>query len=64
MKSNEIKELNVTELREKISSEKETLRKMKFAHQVSAVENPMKIRETRKLIARLNTELSAKERQK
>ncbi|MBX2968074.1 MAG: 50S ribosomal protein L29 [Cyclobacteriaceae bacterium] len=64
MKSNEIKELNVTELREKITSEKETLRKMKFAHQVSAVENPMKIRETRKLIARLNTELSAKERQK
>lgn len=64
MKSNEIKELNVTELREKISSEQETLRKMKFAHQVSAVENPMKIRETRKLIARLNTELSAKERQK
>lgn len=64
MKSNEIKELNVTELREKITSEKETLRKMKFSHQVSAVENPMKIRETRKLIARLNTELSAKERQK
>jgi large subunit ribosomal protein L29 len=64
MKSNEIKELNVTELREKITSEKETLRKMKFAHQVSAVENPMKIRETRKLIARLNTELSTKERQK
>lgn len=64
MKSNEIKELNVTELREKITSEKEILRKMKFAHQVSAVENPMKIRETRKLIARLNTELSAKERQK
>jgi large subunit ribosomal protein L29 len=64
MKSNEIKELSVTELREKIASEKETLRKMKFAHQVSAVENPMKIRETRKLIARLNTELSVKERQK
>jgi large subunit ribosomal protein L29 len=64
MKSNEIKELNVTELREKIASEKEALRKLKFAHQVSAVENPMKIRETRKLIARLNTELSVKERQK
>ncbi|MBX2965444.1 MAG: 50S ribosomal protein L29 [Cyclobacteriaceae bacterium] len=64
MKSNEIKELNVTELREKIASEKETLRKLKFAHQVSAIENPMKIRDTKKLIARLNTELSAKELQK
>jgi len=37
---------------------------MKFAHQVSAIENPMKIRENRKLIARLKTELTAKERQK
>lgn len=64
MKSNEIKELTAPELREKIASEQETLRKLKFAHQVSAIENPMKIRETRKLIARLNTELSAKEHQK
>ncbi|HRJ28941.1 MAG: 50S ribosomal protein L29 [Cyclobacteriaceae bacterium] len=64
MKSTEIKELNVVELREKIGSEKEALRKMKFAHQVSAIENPMKIRETKKLIARLNTELRAKELQK
>jgi len=30
------------------------------AHQVSAIENPMKIKETRKLIARLKTELTAK----
>ncbi|MCU0355954.1 MAG: 50S ribosomal protein L29 [Cyclobacteriaceae bacterium] len=64
MKSTEIKELNVTELREKIGSEQEALRKLKFAHQVSAIENPMKINETRKLIARLNTELRAKELQK
>ena len=64
MKSTEIKDLSVNELREKIISEKEALRKMKFAHQVSAIENPMKIKETRKLIARLNTELSAKELQK
>jgi large subunit ribosomal protein L29 len=64
MKSTEIQDLSVNELREKIISEKETLRKMKFAHQVSAIENPMKIKETRKLIARLNTELSAKELQK
>jgi len=64
MKSTDIKALSLVELKEKIGSEKETLRKMKFAHQVSAIENPMKMKETRKLIARLMTELSAKEIQK
>ncbi|MCI0751957.1 MAG: 50S ribosomal protein L29 [Flammeovirgaceae bacterium] len=64
MKNSEIKGLSVTELKEKVASEKETLRKMQFAHQVSAIENPMKIKETRKLIARLKTELTAKELQK
>ena len=60
MKNAEIKGLTLAELNEKIGSEKETMRKMKFAHQVSAIENPMKIRENRKLIARLKTELTAK----
>jgi large subunit ribosomal protein L29 len=64
MKNAEIQGLTLTELNEKIGSEKETMRKMKFAHQVSAIENPMKIRETRKLIARLKTELTAKEGKK
>jgi large subunit ribosomal protein L29 len=64
MKNSEITGLNTTELKEKILSEQEGLRKMKFAHQVSAIENPMKIKETRRLIAKLKTELTAKERQK
>lgn len=64
MKTKEIKGMGVAELNEKISAEKETLRKMKFAHQVSAIENPMKLKETRKQIARLKTELRAKEIQK
>lgn len=63
MKYSEIKGLNLVELREKLGSEQEALRKMKFAHQVSAIENPMKIKETRKLIARLKTELTAKQAQ-
>ncbi|GCC53565.1 50S ribosomal protein L29 [Chryseotalea sanaruensis] len=62
MKNADIKALTVVELNEKIVSEKETLRKLQFAHQVSAIENPMKLRETRQLIARLNTELTAKQR--
>lgn len=64
MKNADIKALSPAELVEKLKSEKEALRKMKFAHQVSAIENPMKIRDTRKLIARLNTEVRAKEIQK
>lgn len=64
MKNADIKALSAAELNEKLRSEKETLRKMKFAHKVSAIENPMKINETRKLIARINTELRAKELQK
>jgi large subunit ribosomal protein L29 len=64
MKNAEIKGLTVAELNEKIGSEKENLRKIKFAHQVSAIENPMKVRETRRLVARLKTELTAKQRQK
>lgn len=64
MKYSEIKGLNLAELKEKLGSEQEALRKMKFAHQVSAIENPMKIKETRKLIARLKTELTAKEANK
>ena len=64
MKNSEIKALSLAELKEKIGSEQEALRKMQFAHQVTAIENPMKLREARKLIARLHTELRAKEIQK
>jgi large subunit ribosomal protein L29 len=64
MKNTEIKGLTLVELTEKLGSENEALRKLKFAHQVSAIENPMRIKETRRLIARLKTELKAKETQK
>ena len=61
MKNSEIKALNLDELKQKLASEQEAYRKQKFAHAISPVENPMKIKETRKLIARLQTELRAKE---
>ena len=59
-KNNEIKDLTVDELKEKLGSETESLRKLKFAHQVSAIENPMRIKESRRLIARINTVLQQK----
>lgn len=64
MKNTEIKVLTPTELKEKIGSEQDNLRKIRFAHQISSIENPMKIREARKLVARLKTELTAKESKK
>ena len=64
MKSSDIKALSVAELKEKIASEKEALRKIRFAHKISSIENPMRINETRKLVAKLSTELTAKEIQK
>ncbi len=64
MKNEEIRALSLAELKEKISSEQEGLRKLKFAHEVSAIENPTRIQTGRRLIARLKTELTAKERQK
>ncbi len=63
-KNTEIVGMSPEEIREKIRSEQENLRKLRFAHQVSAIESPMKIRETRRLIAKLNTVLTQKERQK
>ena len=64
MKNSDIKNLSVTELKEKIAAEREAMRKIQFAHKISSIENPMRINQTRKLIARLSTELRAKELQK
>ena len=61
MKNSEIRALSVEELQEKIKAEKDALQKLNFAQAISPIENPMKIRETRRLIARLKTELRAKE---
>jgi large subunit ribosomal protein L29 len=61
MKYAEIKELSVEEIKERIIEEQANLTKIKFNHAVSALENPMQIRTLRKTIAKLNTELKARE---
>ncbi len=61
MKNSEIKALSKEELQQKIAGEVDAISKMRFAHAISPIENPMKIRESKKLIARLKTELRAKE---
>lgn len=57
MKQSIVKDLTTDELREKIRDERAGFVKMKMAHTVSPVENPMKLRASRRAIARLETEL-------
>ncbi|GAB1449493.1 MAG: 50S ribosomal protein L29 [Bacteroidetes bacterium] len=56
MNYNEIRELSNKELTARISEERLALVKLKMNHAVSPVENPNKIKESKKLIARLLTE--------
>ena len=58
MKNSEIIGLSKEELVVRIAEEKENLVKLKFAHTISAIENPTRINKVRKDIARLNTEMT------
>jgi len=57
MKNSEIRQLTTKELVEIIEEEKIKLVKMKMNHAISPLENPLDIRNARRTIARLKTEL-------
>ena len=61
MKTREIKELTTAEIQDRLVAEKENLTKMTLNHAVSPLDNPALIRETRRTIARLATELRQRE---
>ena len=61
MKSSEIRELNVKELEERLESEENMLVRLRMNHAVSPLDNPNKIVETRRNIARLQTEIRARQ---
>jgi len=61
MKTSEIKELSNQELLERIDNEKTSLVRMKLNHAISPLENPQKIKESRRTIARLLTEKHKRE---
>jgi len=61
MKSSEIKELTIQELQERLESEETLMVRMKMNHAVSPLDNPNKIVETRRNIARLKTEVKARQ---
>ena len=61
MKIAEIKELTIKELLERLQAEQENLTRLKMNHSVSPLDNPLKIRESRRNIARMKTVLSTRD---
>lgn len=61
MKTAEIKEMSIADIKEKIGQEQAQLQQLRLNHMVSPLENPMKIRQARKNIARLMTILRQKQ---
>jgi large subunit ribosomal protein L29 len=61
MKNAEIKELSTPDILERIEGEKSLLLKQRLNHAVSPLDNPHKMTDTKKNIARLNTELRSRQ---
>lgn len=57
MKTAVIRELTTKEIEERIDAEKTVMTKLRMNHAVSPLDNPMKIKTTRKVIAKMQTEL-------
>ncbi len=60
MKKTDLKGLSLEELQGQIEQEKDRLVKLKFAHAITPIENPQRIKEARKIIARLLTEKNSR----
>jgi large subunit ribosomal protein L29 len=61
MKASELHELTLKELEERLENEKSFLVKQRLNHTVSQLDNPLKLKDTRKNIARINTILREKQ---
>ena len=61
MKKEEIKELGTAELRERLEQMEREYLQLKINHAVSPIDNPAKITKDRRMIARVKTELRARE---
>lgn len=61
MKNKEITGLTTKEIVERLETEKLNLTKLRMNHAVSPLENPQQLKEVRRDIARLKTELRKRE---
>jgi len=64
MKKEDLKEYTTKELIEMVKNEKLKLVKLRINHKISPLENPMIIRNTKRKIARILTELRRRELEK
>jgi large subunit ribosomal protein L29 len=60
MKATEIRNLSAEEIQHKVLDLKEALFNLRFQHEIGQLENPKKIGETKKDLARLKTILNEK----
>ena len=61
MKINKIKEMSLSDLEKELGELKTELFKLRFSSKTNGLDNPMKIREVRRDIARIKTELRQRE---
>ncbi len=61
MKTSEIKELSTPDLIERIDTERTMLVRMRLNHAITPLDNPQKLKQAKINIARLLTELRARE---
>ena len=57
MKQSEIKELSVVDLESKLAEMRLSYSSLKLSHAISPLENPIQLRNIRRVIARVSTEL-------
>ncbi|MGZ5192333.1 MAG: 50S ribosomal protein L29 [Kaistella sp.] len=61
MKKADIKNLSAGDIQNKLAEVKTNFNKLKLSHAISPIENPIQIKDMRKTIARLETELTLKQ---
>ena len=61
MKQSEINKLSKEDLQDKLGEFQKQLEELKMTHAISPLENPLQLRSTRRVVARLKTALSKQE---
>ena len=61
MKKEEIKEMSTADLNERLEVMEKEYRQLKINHSITPVDNPAKITADRRMIARVKTELRARQ---
>ena len=57
----ELQGFSLEELQNELSETKSQYQKLKFDHHIRGLENPLRLREARKVIARISTEIRRRE---